>query len=110
MAKEKANYITLLMMRNEITQAAQQSIVFKLFNKDKIDRFFKYNAMRIQLADEKLGRLIKRFVKHDADDKPIQLEQQAGGRVKWEYNSAEDEKAFAIEYNEFMNREVVIEL
>lgn len=108
MAKKQGTIKELLIIRNEILQCRQQSPTFNLFNAEKIKRFFTYNAIRLQSADEKLNRLIKKFVRFDADLKPIQLENK-DGLVKWDFISDDAKHAFEIEYKEFVNRDVTIE-
>lgn len=98
----------LLLLRNEIDEFSKNSISFSFFNSEKIKRFRTYNAIRIQSADEKLRRLITKFVKHDDNGKPIKLDDQ-GIHAKYDFLDADAEKAFKIEYDDFMNRNITIE-
>lgn len=98
----------LLLIRNEINEYSKASITYALFNSEKIKRFFSYNLMRIQAADKRLNSLITAFVKHDDKDKPIKLEDE-GGFAKYDFIDENAKKAFEVEYNDFMKKDITIE-
>lgn len=109
MSKITGNYKQLIILRNEINEYSKKSISFVFFNREKIKNFFARNQMHLQLADEKTERLTRRYVKQDEKGNAIRLEDKGDGFVKFDFNNAEDEKAFNIEYNDFMKRNVIIE-
>ncbi len=99
----------LLQIRREIQEYSANSITYALFNQEKIKRFYQLNNIRLGLVDEKLNALVKKFVKHDDEQKPIKLK-EAEGLAEWDYNNEDDRKAFFIEYADLMNKNLTIEL
>ena len=108
MSKREGTFHQLMKARNEINQCVQSSIVFALFNSEKIKRFADYNKDKIQSADEFLARLIKMYVKHDDKEQPIHLDTK-DGLARYEFVSEPAEKEFAVKYKEFMGRKIMIE-
>ncbi len=98
----------LLQMRREIQEYSANSITYALFNAEKIKRFYAYNDIRLKEAEGKLNRIVKKFVKHDDNDKPIKLS-EVEGLAEWDYIDEDAKKAFFIEYADFMKRNITIE-
>ena len=107
--KVQSNYMELLLIRNDINSNLKTSPAFRLFNIQKINSFFKNNIMRINIADEKLREMQQKFIKHDDQGEPVKIETK-GDLAMYEYNSDEDKIAYHALYNEFMKRDIILEI
>lgn len=68
--KAQSNYIQLMGYVNEANALRAQNPFLALLNKEKIDRFFVQNAIRINEAKEKTNKLIDKHVLHDEKKMP----------------------------------------
>lgn len=108
MPKVVVTVMQMLAIRNEINEYSKNSMTFRLFNADKIDRFLKYNALFLQGADLMIAQMVKKYVKHDEAGNPVLLDQK-DGHVKYDFIDEEAAKAFSDEYKSYVSLTRAIE-
>lgn len=103
MPKRTVTIMQALMIRNEINEYSKSSITFRIFNEDKILRFLNYNDLLLKGADRMIEEMVKKYVRHDADGKPVVLE-SVHGNVKYDFLDDNAAEAFRLEYNSYVSR------
>jgi hypothetical protein len=103
-----SNINTLVQMRKEIEEQSKASVTFAVFNKEKIARFYKLNAIRLKAADDKINSMIKKLVKQDENGNAVK-EKGEDGVTRFIYNNEDDQVTFEIDYKNYMERGCSIE-
>ena len=106
--KTNGTYNELAHFRNDIGAQSKAHPTFAAFHRNKIADFFKYNAMRLQLLDEKIDALFKQFIEHDGEGKRITYTDE-NGKELFKYYSEEAKNRFTEKYAQLMNTNITIE-
>ena len=122
--KKEITYAQLHQLASEITMNSQTSMVFGLFNQEKIERFFSRNRLRLESLDNKMKALRAKYVVHDEKGAPMTVEEtDETGKQKSEWvfvSHVADKDGLPIigldpkeeyyrESNEFLNRSLSLE-
>ncbi len=99
--KQIITYRELENTANDISQQMEVSPAFKLFNKEKISRFFDRNRNRLEIIIEKRKELISLYVKHERGQ-PVTIE--SDGVQVYDFDDNENKEKYMAAINEFMNR------
>lgn len=109
MAREEITNHQLALLRNDVLNLTNSSPAFRLFFKEKINRFFSFNAISLKVLNTKMEALVNQYVKHDEEGKPV-TEQKEDGTTHYVFSCPEDEEKYKQEWEAFMNRSVKIEI
>lgn len=98
---KETTYNELMMIMLDIQTQTNRSVCFVLFNKQKIQDFYKRNEVRIEIYNNKYKELVDRYAeKFEGTGTPIILETSQGPKFK--FATPEEEKAFTDEYLSFL--------
>lgn len=100
-------YNDLMLLERDIYEQ-MKSPAFKIFNQDKIKRFFQLNSMRLNAMHETMNALIKKHVLHDEKDKPVTFEEN--GAMRYKFKNNDDETIYKEEAEKFLSRTIKLDL
>ncbi len=97
----QTTYNELMMIMLDIQTQSNRSITYTMFNKQKIEDFYKRNEVRIGLYNDKYTELVDKYAeKFEGTATPIVLDTPQGPKFK--FVTPEEEKAFTDEYLSFL--------
>src|SRR4051812_7557170 len=94
------NYADLLMLDKDI-QTLSQNRALRFFNKEKIERFYDRNSLRLEAATLKMQKLNEKYVQKDAKGEFMKIEEE-GVFKTFIFISEEHEKKYMQEFGEFV--------
>ncbi len=97
-------------MRNDMQKKMEASPSYAFFFREKIKNFFEKNAMDLQLAKDKVGKLVEKYIEHelkDGESKPVKIK-NGDGVNEWKYLDGNAKVLFETEYEVFMQRSIKI--
>lgn len=105
--KSTINYQQLSFLSSSIGRVnADPGLGFLL--KSKINHFYSRNAMRLNVIDSTMQKLVKKYVQH-VDDKPVTKKDEKGNEV-YVFENELAEKEYLQETEKFMQLTFEIEL
>ena len=106
---QQLTYENLIAIQRDIEHQCRISPAFSFFNAEKIRRFMQRNAIRLNIANQKLNEMFDAYVKKDEAGKWKQIVEE-GKPAKWDFHDEESEKSFNEKYADLMSITIDIHL
>ncbi len=104
--KTNITYAYLTALEQDILRQSQISPAFNLFHREKIKRFYQDNQLRLKIMNDTMQGLVKKYVLHDENDKP--LTHDVDGQLQYKFIDEAAEKDYEVKAKMFM--ELTIDL
>lgn len=106
--KQKINYQQLSHLSAGIAEV-NKSVGLSFLLRKEIQNFYSRNAIRVNVLDETMSKLIKKYVLHDEEGKPVISRDEKGNDV-YQFADKEEETKYLEEVEKFLNVSFDIEV
>jgi hypothetical protein len=109
MAKTTMSFNQLDQLCNDISKQSNESPAFYFFNKARIARFHLDNKKQLDTLNRKCKHLVKLYVMHDGDGKPM-TEIDGNQETVFVFASAVEKALYLKDLTAFMKRAIEIDI
>lgn len=106
--QKETTYHELMLIMQDIETQSVRSITYCIFNAQKIKQFHSQNAIRIELFNGTLEKMIEKYAKKDEKGRPVVMmvdnQQQMG------FENDDDKQMFQAEYAELLKKPIQLHL
>jgi hypothetical protein len=106
MARIETTMRKLFELRQDINLECRRSPAFGFFNRARVERFFKDNALQLQRLETQVNFLIGKYVMHDANNQPMTYE--INGEPNYKFLTDDLREAYLKELNAFLEKPTFI--